>query len=73
MNLHEVFFEPLTVTLEQRVGAGGSAVDLATLQSRVELGAALGSDELRIFQAQNIGEQATFIVGREPDRLGPDS
>src|SRR5262245_8300356 len=73
MDLHQVFFEPLAVTLEQRVGTCGSPIDFPTLQSRIELGAAVSGDELRVFQTKHIGEEAAFIVGRKANGLRANS
>src|SRR4030095_12822655 len=72
MNVHEIFVEPLLVALEERIGAGGSRVDLTTLQSRVELGAPIGSDELGIIKTEQVSEQTPFVVGRETHRLRPN-
>src|SRR5262249_33943556 len=72
MNLHQVFFKPLAATLQESIGTRGSAIDFPTLQSRIELGTAVGSNELRVFQTKHIGEQAAFIVGRKANRLRPD-
>src|SRR5262249_1788846 len=72
MNLHQVFFKPLAATLQESIGTCSSPIDFPTLQSRIELGTAVGSNELRVFQTKHIGEQATFIVGREANRLRPD-
>src|SRR5262249_42747130 len=72
MNLHQVFFKPLAALRQASLGPRGSPMDCPTPQTRMELATAVGSNELRVFQTKHIGEQATFIVGREANRLRPD-
>src|SRR5262245_1196976 len=77
-NLHDrvkiycAFFQPLTVSLDDGVGASGAGIDLAAHQSRVELRTPIGGDEPRLFESKNISEQPAFVVGDKPHRLSAD-
>ena len=65
VKIHQAFWDPIRIALQDGIGAGRARVDLTAHQHGIQLGAAVTGNKPGIFEFDDVGEQAPFDVSRK--------
>src|ERR671923_1081580 len=72
VKVHQPACEPVRVSLRHRISRCRPSIDLAPHERLVNFLACIAGNEFRVLETKNVGEEATFIVGRETHGLAAD-